>query len=130
MSDPLKRASEIIAERDGQLEQLRADVQILTKSRDHCRDEMYELEDCRQALRDLGLYCGCDHVESADERRVQVRHIREAFERQREEIERVRDERTESLSLCLAAEEWAAGRITDQHLREQVTVYQQGIPNA
>jgi hypothetical protein len=40
------------------------------------------------------------------------------------ELERLRDERIGSLSLCQAAEEWAAGRITDQDLRASVAHFQ------
>lgn len=53
------------------------------------RDEIADLEDCRERLRELGHYCGCDHVESSDERGVQVRHIREAFARLRADNDRL-----------------------------------------
>lgn len=48
------------------------------------RDKLLSLEDCREHLRTLGRYCGCDHVDSPDERLQQVRHIEEAFERLRD----------------------------------------------
>lgn len=49
-----------------------------------------ELEDCKQLLRELGRFCGCDHVESPDDREQQTRHIEEAFENLKDENRRLR----------------------------------------
>jgi hypothetical protein len=43
-------------------------------------NDVHDLEDCREALRELGEYCGCDHVMCPDERMLQVQHIRESFD--------------------------------------------------
>lgn len=48
--------------------------------------ELDDLRDCKELLRDLGRHCGCDHVESSDERSVQVQHIEEAFDKQADKI--------------------------------------------
>jgi hypothetical protein len=45
------------------------------------RDEVADLVDCREHLRQLGKISGCNHVESSDERSTQVRHIEQAFDR-------------------------------------------------
>lgn len=42
--------------------------------------ELEDLRDCKELLRELGRHCVCDHVESSDERAVQVQHIEEAFD--------------------------------------------------
>ena len=53
-------------------------VQSLNEAQD-------ELDGCKQLLRELGRLCGCDHVESPDEREQQSRHIEEAFEKLQDE---------------------------------------------
>lgn len=67
------------------------DIARLRREVEKWRDEANELEDCREALRRLGHFCGCDHVESADEREQQERHIEEAFMRLRDERDSFRD---------------------------------------
>ena len=56
------------------------------------KDEIADLKDCKDSLRDLGDYCGCDHCESPDERHVQVRHIKEEFSKSEIEILQLRAE--------------------------------------
>lgn len=64
------------------------------------QDNVDDLEDSKELLRKLGSeVCGCEHVDGPDERRVQVHHIREAFELLKaenlaltEEIEQLKDE--------------------------------------
>jgi carbon storage regulator len=42
------------------------------------QDEIVDLTDCKEHLRQLGQeLCGCDHVESPDERAQQIKHILE-----------------------------------------------------
>lgn len=51
----------------------------LQRELEQANSEIGDLEDCRESLRRLGEYCGCDHVESPDDRRLQEQHIHEAF---------------------------------------------------
>jgi hypothetical protein len=68
-----------------EIEQLREMLRVVTDERD-------ALEDCKEHLRRLGEFCGCDHVESPDEREVQVRHIEEKFEELKDELHALREE--------------------------------------
>lgn len=68
-----------------ELAQAKAEIELL-------KNELTDMEDCKEALRQLGRYCGCDHCESSDERRVQVRHIKEAFAKRLTEIKRLQSE--------------------------------------
>ena len=52
--------------------------------------EVSELEDCKERLRELGKFCGCDHVESKDCREQQARHVEEAFEKLQDDNRRLR----------------------------------------
>ena len=60
---------------------LRAEVERLRTDFREVSNQLADLEDCRERLRDLGRWCGCDHVESSDERSTQAQHIHEAFEK-------------------------------------------------
>lgn len=66
----------------------------LRSSLDAAHAAIGDLEDCRESLRKLGEYCGCDHVDSPDERQMQVRHIREAFQAKEQENAKLREAAT------------------------------------
>lgn len=66
-----------IVERDEALQRLAA-AEAETQ---RLRDDVADLEDCREHLRRLGEISGCDHCDSSDERSVQVSHIKRAFDR-------------------------------------------------
>ena len=76
-----------------------------------CQLEAGELSDCKEALRDLGRHCGCDHVNGPDERRSQAMHIHEAFEKlnidlaaAREQLKAVRERCEETIADAKADE--------------------------
>jgi len=91
-SDPCKLAGWVAHSLDrlaNALDRLAADKAKLER----VQIELSDLEDCRQALRDLAKYCGCADVDLAylaDEAYWQARHIERAFDKQASEIERLR----------------------------------------
>lgn len=87
---------------------------------EHLRDDVKDLEDCRELLRRLGQLCGCDHVDGADERLVQVQHIEEEFERLHETIREREDEiaiQFRQRNLALEAEKAAAACLREARER-------------
>jgi hypothetical protein len=55
------------------------------------RDEVADLEDCRNCLLQLGGISGCDHIASADERRQLVRCVEEAHSAVVEKLTKLED---------------------------------------
>ena len=78
---------------EGERDRLRARVKQAEEERD-------ELLDCKERLRELGDVCGCDHVESSDERLSQANHISEA-------IVNLQDERRNLAMMLRRAIRWA-----------------------
>lgn len=59
------------------------------------QDEITTLTDCKEHLRQLGQeICGCDHVENADERTEQTRHILETIRTNQQELAQLQDKIT------------------------------------
>lgn len=83
VADLLVNAQDELARMDQENARLRRELELANA-------EIGDLEDCRESLRRLGKYCGCDHVECADERQKQVQHIHEAFDAKDQEIARLR----------------------------------------
>ena len=55
----------------GEIKELRQQLATVAQERD-------DLEDCREALRELGRICGCDHCASKDDLAMKVAHIQQA----------------------------------------------------
>ena len=64
---------------------------------DQLQDDVNDLLDCKEHLRQLGQICGCDHVESSDERAQQVHHILEIFQAYQQDSEVIKRYRRQSL---------------------------------
>lgn len=70
-----------IAQRKNNLDERELTIRTLLRERDEAMDQVTDLIDCKEHLRKLGAYCGCDHVDSADERMQQRHHIEEWIRR-------------------------------------------------
>ena len=67
-----------IANLHNEIDNLQNDASTTERVITNLQDEICDLTDCREHLRQLGQkLCGCDHVENADERTEQTRHILE-----------------------------------------------------
>lgn len=80
-----------------EIERLSQENAKLRRELEQANAEIGDLEDCRESLRRLGEYCGCDHVEDPDERSMQVRHIHEAFCTLQQQLATARDENEQNL---------------------------------
>jgi sRNA-binding carbon storage regulator CsrA len=86
------------------------------------QDEINDLLDCKEHLRQLGQICGCDHVESSDERAQQTQHILEIFQAYQQDSEVIKRYRRQSLEEH--EENWELRKqITNLQVDQNPTIY-------
>lgn len=96
--------------------------------------ELESLEDCRESLRSLGEYCGCDHVDSPDDRQLQVQHIHDAFTDLQDELASIRNLLRAFGNAELALEKsydgMGCGKLIDVHSDEYGAIKEAAIKEA